>query len=201
MIDLNVRKRLGQFSLSAVLADSGFICLVGRNGSGKTSLLRVIAGFTPVDDGYVRINGQDITRLPVERRGVVMVTPGSSIPHLRVDSHLAWGSRLNKVAQSGERVAKVKAELGIDFAGRVSNLSLGMKERVALATALLSSPKVILVDEAFSNLHSRGEFMGSYRKLASEAGIDVVFATQDQNDGSLSDHVHMMTEGTATRIR
>ena len=201
MIDADLRTRLGQFQLSARMEDSGFICLVGKNGSGKTVLLKIIAGFTIPDEGYVRVNGLDVTRLPVESRGVVMVTPGSSIPHLQVDSHLLWGSKLNRVFHNGERIAKVKAELGIDFAGRVSKLSLGMKERVALATALLSSPKVILVDEAFSNLHSREEFMGSYRRLASEAGIDVVFTTQDPNDGLLSDHVYMMTEGTAKKIK
>jgi molybdate/tungstate transport system ATP-binding protein len=183
------------------MEDSGFICLVGKNGSGKTVLLNIIAGFTIPDEGYVRVNGLDITRLPVESRGVVMVTPGSSIPHLQVDSHLLWGSKLNRVFHNDERIAKVKAELGIDFGGRVSKLSLGMKERVALATALLSSPKVILVDEAFSNLHSREEFMGSYRRLTSEAGIDLVFTTQDPNDGLLSDHVYMMTEGTAKKMK
>lgn len=201
MIVADLRSKLGQFELDAKVEDSGFICLAGRNGSGKTSLFKLIAGFAPVVDGYVKVNDRDITRLPVESRGVVMVTPGSSIPHLNVDSHLAWGSKMSKARLSEDRVSSVKSELGIDFVGRVSKLSLGMRERVALATALLASPKVILVDEAFSNLHSRVEFIRSYRKLALDAGIDVVFSTQDEGDGSISDHLYTMTEGTSKKIK
>ena len=72
---------------------------------------------------------------------------------------------------------------------------MGMKERVALATALLSSPSAILVDEAFSNLHEREGFIAAYRRLTEEAGIDVVFSTQDESEGRLSDHLYLMSEG------
>lgn len=195
MIEADVRKRLGQFSLAATLEDGGFISLLGRNGSGKSSLMKGIAGLYPLDEGHVRIGGVDVTRYPPESRGVVLVTPGSQIPHLSVEAHLAWGSRLRKVEVPDERLSAVKSALGIDFAGRVSQLSLGMRERVALATAFLSSPKVILVDEAFSNLHERREFIASYRRLTQEAGIDVVFSTQDESDGSLSDHMYSISDG------
>lgn len=199
MIDADVRKKLGQFSLAASVTDGGFICLAGNNGSGKSSLMKAVAGFLPLDEGHVRINGIDVTRSPVETRGTVMVTPGSLIPHLGVDAHLAWGSRLKKLNTPSERLSMVKEELGIDFAGRVSELSLGMRERVSLATALLSGPKVILVDEAFSNLHERREFIASYRKLTDEAGIDVIFSTQDESDSSLSEHTYVISEGKTVR--
>jgi molybdate/tungstate transport system ATP-binding protein len=195
MIEASVRSKLGGFTLSAELHDGGFICLSGRNGSGKSCFFRAIAGYLRVDEGYVRVAGREIGRLPVERRGVVLVTPDSSIPHLEVDDHLRWGARLRKIPIEAGRVSKVKAELGIDFGGRVRTLSMGMKERVALATALLSSPSAILVDEAFSNLHEREGFIAAYRKLAAEAGIDVVFSTQDESEGRLSDHLYLMSEG------
>jgi len=149
LIEAKVRRQLGQFSLSAELEGSGFICLAGKNGSGKTSLLRAIAGLLKIDEGYVRIDGADITRSPTEKRGVVMVTPNSFFPHLDVDSHITWGAKLKGTRPEEERVSNVKALLGIESCGPVRNLSLGMRERVALATALLASPKVILVDEAF----------------------------------------------------
>jgi molybdate/tungstate transport system ATP-binding protein len=199
MIDVDAKKKLGQFSLAATLTDGGFICLAGNNGSGKSSLMKAVAGFSQLDEGHVRINGIDVTKSSVEARGVVMVTPGSLIPHLSVDAHLIWGSRLKNLKIPDENLSKVKAELGIDFAGRVSELSLGMRERVSLATAFLSSPKVILVDEAFSNLHGRREFIASYRKLTHDAGIDVVFSTQDQADGSLSDHTYLMSDGATEK--
>ena len=200
MIDVNARKRLGRFSLDASLTGEGFICLTGVNGSGKSSLMRVIAGTLPLDAGHVKVDGIDITDAPIEKRGVVMVTPNSLIPHLSVEAHLTWGARTKNLALSSERVSTVREALGIDFGGRASELSLGMRERVSLATALLSAPRVILVDEAFSNIHDRGAFIAVYRKLASEEKIDVIFSTQDRSDGAASDNLYQMSDGVAQRL-
>jgi len=194
-----VRKTFGRFSLDAAMSEGGFVCLAGKNGSGKTTFLKVVAGLTKPDGGHVKINGREITRLPIERRGVVLVTPESSIPGMEVDAHIRWGARLQRAQISEERVATVKKELGIDFQGRVGKLSLGMCERVSLATALLAAPEGILVDEAFSNLHDREEFVASYRRLAADAGIHVVFSTQDESDGSLAQHLYTLEDGRATK--
>ena len=194
-----MQKRYGQFLLDAALGDGGFICVAGRNGSGKTTLFRIIAGLTKPDGGSVKINGKDVTRTPLERRGVVMVTPGSSIPNMQEDGHLRWGAKLKGVEIGEERLRAVKAALGIDFRGKVGKLSLGMRERVSLATALLSGPAAILVDEAFSNLHEREEFIRAYRGLAAGAGVDVVFSTQDDTDGGLAEHLYVLEDGRATR--
>ncbi len=199
MIEAAVRKRFAQFSLDATMSDGGFVCLKGKNGSGKTMFLRVLAGLTRPDGGYVKVGGREITGLPVERRGVVMVTPASCIPTLLVDAHLRWGARLKGVEIGEERLGVVKGRLGIDYDGRVGRLSLGMRERVSLATALLSSPAAILVDEAFSNLHDREGFISSYRELAMTSGVDVVFSTQDGADGRLAEHLYSMEEGRSTR--
>jgi len=199
MIEAAVQKRFGQFLLDAAMSDGGFICVAGRNGSGKTTLLRIVAGLTKPDGGRVKINGRDVTRMPQERRGVVMVTPESCIPSMKEDEHLRWGAKLKGVEISEERLRAVKAALGIDFHGKVGKLSLGMRERVSLATALLSGPAGILVDEAFSNLHEREECIAAYRKLGAEAGIDVVFSSQDESDGRLAEHLYVLEDGRATR--
>ncbi len=199
MIEVAVQKRLGQFLLDVTMKGGGFICLAGRNGAGKTTLLKIVAGLTKPDGGRVVVDGRDVTDLPIEKRGVVLVTPESSIPGMGVDEHLRWGAGLKKVVVPEDRLAAVKEELGIDFQGKVGRLSLGMRERVALGTALLSSPAAILVDEAFSSLHERAEFMASYRRLASESGIDVVFSTQDESDGKVAEHLYLMVAGKATR--
>src|SRR2546429_6422764 len=141
------------------MSEGGFVCLAGKNGSGKTTFVKVVAGLTKLDGGHVKINGREIRRLPMERRGIVLVTPESSIPGMEVDAHIRWGARLKRAEISEEKVAAVKKELGIDFQGRVGKLSLGMRERVSLATALLAGRAGILVDEAFSNLHDREEFI------------------------------------------
>ena len=91
----------------------------------------------------------------VEKKQVVLVTPESYVPNLAVDKHLLWGAKLRKKHVDHDEVAEVKKSLGINYQGKVSKLSLGMKERVSLATALIASPKVILVDEAFGNIDNR----------------------------------------------
>ena len=199
LIDARARKDLGKFSLSAELHDGGFICLVGKNGSGKSTFLKAIAGQLRIDEGFVRLGGTDVTRLPTEKRRIVMVTPASSIAHLDVDAHLKLGAKLRKLPLDDARIVQVKTELGINFTGRARTLSLGMRERLSLATALLSSPKVILVDEAFANLHDRREFVSAYRRLAQEAGIDVVFTSQDESDASLAEHLYTIADGSTEK--
>jgi molybdate/tungstate transport system ATP-binding protein len=201
MIEVAVLKQFGQFSLAASMSEGGFVCLAGRNGSGKTTFLRIIAGVTKPDGGHVKVDGRDVTGLPLEKRGVVMVTPESSIPSLQVDAHLRWGAELKGAKIGKERLEAVRERLGIDFDGKVGKLSRGMRERVSLGTALLSSPGAILVDEAFSNLHEREAFVSSYRELAADAGIDVIFSTQDGSDGRLAEHLYVIEGGrTAKRF-
>jgi molybdate/tungstate transport system ATP-binding protein len=200
MIDARIRKTLGQFSLDCELAGDGSICIAGRNGSGKTTTMKTIAGLIEFDEGYVRVDGRDVSSLPAESRGIVMVTPTSPIPHLAVDSHILWGARLGRRPPSKERLDDVKSRLGINFDGRVGHLSMGMKERVCLATALLSSARVILVDEAFSNLHEKEAFIKSYLNLAKETKVDVIFSSLDQSEGSLADHLFVIEDGRTKHI-
>ena len=193
MIEVRVSKRLGSFQLEAELSRSGFICVAGKNGSGKTTLLRSIAGLTRCE-GYVKVNGRDVSSMPPERRDVVMVTPTTPMLHLDVGSHLLWGARLAGAA-GRDRLEEVRSSLGIDFDGRMRHLSLGMKERVSLATALLSGRRVILVDEAFANLHDREGFISEYRRLARKAEVDVVFSSLEESDARLADNLYLIEDG------
>lgn len=199
MLEASVRKKQGQFTLDVSMSDSGFVCVSGKNGCGKTTFLRIVAGLSKPDSGTVKIGGRDVTKLSPDRRGAVMVTPASAIAAKEVGAHLVWGAKLKGKQVTQERLKTIKERLGIDFAGRVGKLSLGMSERVSLATALLSAPSIILVDEAFSNLHDREDFIEAYKLLAAQAGIDVVFSTQDAADGDLADHLYLMEEGRVTR--
>ena len=201
MIEVRAKKKLDEFILNAKLKDEGIICLIGSNGSGKTTLLNLIAGVITPDDGYVRINSADITRVPQEKRDVVLVTPDSAIPNFDVEKHLVFGAKLKKLPVKQDRIDEVKAGLGVQFSGRVSKLSLGMKERVALATALIANPKVILVDEAFSNIDSKSEFIENYSKLAASSKIDVLYSTQHADDSAHADHVYRIEHGLTFRER
>ena len=198
MIEAKVHLQVGEFRLHAELMGEGTICLAGKNGTGKTTLLRALAGFHPIAEGFVRVGGADITKSSVQEKDVVLVTPTTCFPHMRVDSHILWGARLKGLPPQKEYLQKVKSELGIDFQGIVAELSRGMRQRVALATALLSSPRAILVDEAFLGLNDREAFVAAYRKLAKQAGVDVMFSSQDETDGELSDLLYVLRDGFAT---
>ena len=200
MIDATVTKAIGAFRLSAEIHDEGFICLSGKNGSGKSTLLKIIAGLLKPDTGSVKFGTTDVTRLSLERRGVVLVTPDSFIPHLGVDRHIRWGMRAKKLSHPESRISEVKGALGISFEGRVDRLSLGMRERVSLGTALLSEPMVLLVDEAFSNLDNKEATIRAFRGLCATRKTDVVFTTQTENEAGLADHHYSMEKGTSTRV-
>jgi len=200
LIELKAKKKLGYFTLDTELKDENFICLVGKNGSGKTSLLNIIAGVYKPDEGFVKINSEIVTDVSAERKQVVLVTPDSSLPNFSVEKHLVWGAKLRKKPVMPEAVTEIRKSFGINYDGRVSKLSLGMKERVALATALLAAPKVILVDEAFGNIDNRTEFINSYREFARRSNIDVIFSTQHAEDTKSADHLYQMEQGRSTRV-
>lgn len=200
MIEAKVKKRLGNFFLDSELKDEGFICLMGKNGSGKSSLLNVIAGIYKPDEGSVKIGSETITNLPQELKEVVLIAPDSFLPSFSVEKHLLWGAKLRGKIVKDDTLTEVKKIFGITFQGQVSRLSVGMRERVSLATALLAAPRAILVDEAFGNIDNRTEFISAYREYTNNAKIDVIFATQHIEDSKSADHLHQMNEGRSSKI-
>lgn len=200
MIEADVRKRLGAFSLDAGLIDERFICLTGKNGSGKTTLLNLIGGILTPDEGHVTLNSKDITGLPIEQRQVSLITPESCIPHLDVDQHLVWGATRRGLNIEHDYLTEVKTCLGVTFDGKVRKLSLGMRERVSLATSLISKPQLILVDEAFSNIDNHRDFVDSFRDLTAKGKVDVIFTTQYPEDSTQSDHHYQLELGKSTRL-
>ena len=200
MIELDVKKKLGDFCLDANVSDEHFICLTGKNGSGKTTLLNLIGGLLTPDEGHITLNSKKITNLPIEGRQVSIITTDSCIPHLDVDRHLTWGARSKDLNIDHDYVRKIKTSLGISFGGKVGKLSLGMRERVALATSLISKPELILVDEAISNIDNHKDFIDAFRNLATSAKIDVIFTTQYAEDALQADHHYRLELGKSTRL-
>jgi len=200
MLEIRAKKKLGEFFLNSDLTDEGFICLTGPNGSGKSTFLNIIAGVLTLDEGFVKVSQRDVTNLPPEKREIVLVTPDSYIPHLHVDKHLEWGAHVKNLEIDPAFVSKVKASLGISYNDKLTSLSLGMRERVALGTALLSKPRLILIDETFSNIDNRLIFLSEFRKLCSESKIEAIFTTQFEEDANCSDHGYLMNAGKLKKL-
>jgi molybdate/tungstate transport system ATP-binding protein len=200
VIEAEVKKKLGSFTLEAHVSDDNFVCLTGKNGSGKTTLLNLIGGILTPDEGHITLNSKKITNLPIERRRVSIITPDSCIPHLNVDDHMVWGAKNKGLKIERDYVTEIKTSLGIGFDGKVRKLSLGMRERVALATSLISKPELMLVDEALSNIDTRRDFIDAFKSLAKKAKIDVIFTTQYLEDSSEADHHYRLESGKSTRL-
>ncbi|BDC19783.1 ATP-binding cassette domain-containing protein [Acidianus sp. HS-5] len=200
-IEAKVEKKLGTFLLNAQIKEKGIICITGKNGSGKTTFLRSIAGFLNIDEGYVKINNKDVTKFPPEKREIALVTSESYIPGIKVRSHLIWGAKIRKIKYDEEDLEEYKDLLGgISLDEKVDKLSLGQKERVSILTAILSKPKVILIDEAFSNINNKEDFIESIIELIRKNSIELIFTTQDINDSHFANSHLRMEEGKLLKI-
>ena len=200
MIDVRVSKVLGKSTISPSISDVGTICIFGKNGSGKTSTLLMICGFIVPDSGKIIINNRDVTFLQPQKRSAVFINQDSYFPHMDVDDHLThFMSRKNSRAKD-VNIDEIRNIMGIDFSGKVKNLSMGQKIRVSIGTALMTGPQVLAIDEALSNLDDKNHVIGNLKDYAKRSGMDLIFVTQDQADSELSDHAYRMVDGNSERL-
>ena len=182
--------------------------ILGPSGCGKTTLLRIIAGFEIPDEGRVYIGGRDVTDVPPDKRGTVMVFQNWALwPHMTVYENIAFGLRLRKLPEDEvrRRVKWVLELLGLEgFEKRYpGQLSGGQQQRVALARALAVQPQVLLLDEPLSNLDAklRLKLRGELKKLQRQLGITMVYVTHDQEEAmSLADRMAVMRDGQIEQV-
>jgi ABC-type sugar transport system ATPase subunit len=192
---------LGGVSFAA--EDGQFVSLLGASGCGKTTLLRIIAGLEFADDGAVRIDGQDVSRLSPKDRDIAMVFQNYALyPHLTVRENVAMGLKLRKfpAKQIEERVAEAARMLGLSelLDRKPSALSGGQRQRVALARCLVRQPKLFLLDEPLSNLDAvlRERTRGELKLLFKRVHGTVVYVTHDQVEAmTMSDLIVVMDKG------
>ncbi|MEX0281199.1 MAG: ABC transporter ATP-binding protein [Arenibacterium sp.] len=208
----NVDKFFGTFqAITDVSMDVGqgeFFSLLGASGCGKTTLLRMLAGFESTSEGEIFIDGQPMSAVPPHERPVNMVCQNYAIfPHLNVRDNIAYGLRKHKLSKA-EKDAKVEEMLEMiklpGYGGRKANqLSGGQRQRIALARALILKPKVLLLDEPLGALDKqlREQMQLELRALQRKIGITFVFVTHDQEEAlTLSDRIAVMSGGRVLQI-
>jgi|YelNatPaOPRAMG01_1025707.scaffolds.fasta_scaffold00185_31 molybdate/tungstate transport system ATP-binding protein len=197
MIEANFHKRIGEFRLNASISSEGMILLSGPNGSGKTTFLKTIAGYLSVDSGNIVVNSVNITDMPVSARKAVYIGADSSINSLGVKDHISWP----KSSMGSDEKDKILSLLGIDFDGKVGELSLGQRIRVSIATAIISEARILLIDEVLANISKVQEFTMALRELTAKRGIDVIAAMQTDDLEYLFDHSFSVNHGSLSRLK
>ena len=195
-------------SVSLSVADGELVCLLGPSGSGKSTVLRMIGGFATPTSGAVLIDGEDVTRVPPERRPTGMVFQSHALwSHMSVFGNVAFGLKLRRLARA-EVASKVEAVLElVGLAGygdrRPDQLSGGQQQRVALARSLVLEPKILLLDEPFASLdqHLRERLREEVRDIQQRVGITTLFVTHGQDEAlALADRIVIMRDGRVEQV-
>jgi ABC-type Fe3+/spermidine/putrescine transport system ATPase subunit len=194
--------------LSLEVAAGELVALLGSSGCGKTTLLRAISGFVPVQAGRILIGERDVTHAPPERRGMAMVFQSYALwPHMTTAQNVAYGLRLRGMGgtERARRVDEVLALLGLAGLGqrRVTELSGGQRQRVALGRALAINPGILLLDEPLSNLDARvrQSVRHEIKALQSQLGITAIHVTHDREEAMvMADRIAIMDAGTIVQL-
>jgi len=185
------------------------LALVGESGSGKTTLLRLIAGLEHPDSGLISLSGQVIVEgkrsVPAHERQVGMVFQDYALfPHLHILDNIKFGLKGSKqeVEQKARETLKLVG-LKEDFTKYPHQLSGGQQQRVALARAIAPNPKILLMDEPFSNLDAmlKDQIREEIRQIIKKAGITAIFVTHDTKDAlSTADRIAILHKGFLQQI-
>jgi thiamine transport system ATP-binding protein len=186
--------------VSLTLDAGQVLAILGPSGSGKSTLLRAIAGLEVLDAGRVLWDGDDITAMPVHKRGfALMFQDGQLFAHRTVASNVAYALQIARmpVPEQRERVAALLSLVGLEgFGGRrVTELSGGEQQRVALARSLAARPRLLLLDEPLSSLDRelRERLGRDLRRILVDTGTTAIFVTHDQGEAALvADRIGIM---------
>ena len=208
----NIKKSFGTQpvlkGLSFEVKEGEFFFLLGSSGCGKSTLLRIISGLCDPDEGRIFFDGEDVTTLPAEKRGVGLVFQNYALwPHMTVYDNIAFGLQVRKLKKDeiAKKVAKVLQDVRLTGLEKryPAELSGGQQQRVALARALVVEPKLVLLDEPLSNLDAnlRLEMRSELRRIHRELGLTMIYVTHDQKEAlSLADRVALLHEGKLEQL-
>ena len=197
---------LRDFNLSVNRGD--FVSLLGSSGCGKTTTLRLIAGFSEPNEGTISFDGKDITHVPLHKRNFGFVFQSYALfPHMTVFDNVAFGLKMRKVPKAEIRTRVMDMLRLVDLEGFESRypreMSGGQRQRVALARAMVIRPDLMLFDEPLSNLDAklRVKMRVEIRRLQQELGFTAIYVTHDQEECfAISDQVAIMNGGVIEQM-
>jgi putative spermidine/putrescine transport system ATP-binding protein len=207
-----VVKRFGRTtvvdSFDLEVSPGELVSLLGGSGCGKTTTLRMIAGFETPSGGVISIDGVDVVPIPPNRRSVGMVFQHYALfPNMTAGQNVGFGLKVARrsVAEIRERVREMFRLIGMEgLEGRYpAQLSGGQQQRVALARALAARPRVLLLDEPLSALDAaiRMRLREEIRAIQRKLGITTIYVTHDQEEAlSMSDRVVVMRDGRIAQV-
>jgi len=202
---INVNKKLGTFALSGInldIPEGEYFVLLGRSGSGKTQLLELIAGLNDPDSGEIRIAGKDVTKTRIQDRNIgLMFQDFAVFPNMTVSGNISFPLRCRKYSHTeiSKMVAEAAERLNIyHLLDRLTHkLSAGELQRVALARTLITSPKLLLLDEPMASVDAslKDDIRKIFRQLNSD-GLTILHVTHDYREAiSLAARVGVLHNG------
>lgn len=187
--------------ISLNIEDGEIVSILGPSGCGKTTLLNLILGIVDSDSGQIIYNDQDITNVPMEKRGFNIVFQDYALfPNLNVYQNITYGLRNNPEISSREEVEDLIHLLGLEehLNKRIGQLSGGQKQRVALARTMVMKPKILLLDEPLSALDGviKESIKDRIKTIAREYNLTTIIVTHDPEEAlTLSNRVMIINEG------
>lgn len=187
------------------IEDGEIVSILGPSGCGKTTLLNLILGMTEADGGTISFNGEDITNMPMEKRGFNIVFQDYALfPNMNVEKNIRYGLKNKPDISSDKEVDDLIELLGLrpHLNKRIDQLSGGQKQRVALARTLVMKPRILLLDEPLSALDGviKESIKEKIKTIAKEFHLTTIIVTHDPEEAlTLSDHVMIINEGTISQ--
>lgn len=210
---IHLTKKYGKFfavkNMNLEVEKGSFTTILGSSGCGKTTTLRMIAGFiNPDDRGEIYLGGKILNDVPPHKRNIGMVFQSYALfPHMNVFNNIAYGLRLRKLSidKVKEKVKRVLEFVGMEGMEKkmISQLSGGQQQRVALGRTIVLEPEVLLMDEPLSNLDAklRINVRNEIKQIQKKLNMTTIYVTHDQDEAlSMSDKIVVMNSGEIQQV-
>ena len=211
MLELkNIRKSFGKNvilkNVSLSINNGEIVSILGPSGSGKTTLLNLILGITDIENGNLILDGKDITKVPMEKRGFNIVFQDYALfPNLNAYENITYGLKNKPNISSKEEVDDLIKLLGLEvhLNKNINQLSGGQKQRVALARTMVMKPKILLLDEPLSALDGviKESIKEKIKTIAKDFKLTAIIVTHDPEEAlTLSDKVLIIDHGEISQF-